>query len=224
MKNLTVCQEYTLCLLNKVKKNNGNLYEGKYPGCIALAAIFELFLSEKIALDDKQKVIIKNPIDSDVEYLNVIYADLSNEKPKTLKKWMEHYLAGYSNKPIKRIVESVIDSLDKKECLNLEIKNGFLKDKILFNTNMSDVNHIIEKLRAELLESGTMMAETVILASLMHQSGILVDYFSKHEVDQLKTRIDEIKKSDNWATTSLVKQVVDELDTVLIITVIAGIV
>jgi hypothetical protein len=224
MKDLTFTQEYTLCVLNKVKKNKDILYEGKYPGGIAISAFLELLISDKIGFDDKKKVILKGSAENDKEYLNIVCKDILNLKPKTLKIWIEYYLAGLSSKPIKAIVNAAINSLIDNECVSIEKKNGLFKDHITYNTEISQVDYIVEKLRAELLENGEITMETVILTSLLQQSDILKDYFSKHEHQLLKARIEEIKKSEIWAKASIIKEILDELYTLLIVVLIPGII
>jgi len=224
MKNLSFTQEYTLCLLDKEKKNKDVLYEGKYPGCIAISSFLELLLSGKIDLDEKKKVILKGSAQNDIEYLNIVCKDISDSKTKTLKKWMEYYLLGVSSKPIKAIVNATIESLIDNGCVSIEKKNGLFKEHIIYNVENSQVEYIIEKLRAELLEDGKITLETVILTTLMQQSDILKEYFSKHENELVKIRIEEIKKSDIWAKASIIQEILDELYTILLVALLPGII
>ncbi|MCG9969589.1 GPP34 family phosphoprotein [Pelotomaculum terephthalicicum JT] len=79
---------------------------------------------------------------------------------------------------------------------------------------------MIQKIRAELLENGTISDETVALVSLLEKSHQIKKYFSKYESEQLKARLKEIKEAPS---NQLVKQMVDYVDMIIAVTAVAAI-
>ena len=73
---------------------------------------------------------------------------------------------------------------------------------------------VIEKLRAEFLEQGEISDEVIVLGALLNKSGLIKKYFSKYEVQKLNERLKEIKQSEAGV---LVKQLVDYIDTLIVI-------
>jgi hypothetical protein len=82
-------------------------------------------------------------------------------------------------------------------------------NKTLFLPNSGETSKIVEKVRAEFLEKGEISNETVALSALLYKSGLIKNYFSKYEVNKLKERLEEIKKSE---AGSLVKEMVDYIE------------
>ncbi len=81
------------------------------------------------------------------------------------------------------------------------------------------MDKVIQQLRAELLEEGTMSEEMIVLAALLDTGGLLKKYFSKYEADQLKKRIKEVRKSEEGA---MIKSMMDYVESMIIAVSIAG--
>ena len=95
----------------------------------------------------------------------------------------------------------------KEQCATSE-KGGLFGNSTYFIVNPKEVDHVIQTIRAEILESGTMSEEMIALASLLEKSGHIKRFFSKYENKQVKERISEIRKE---SSNQLVKEVVDIL-------------
>jgi len=80
------------------------------------------------------------------------------------------------------------------------------------------VTKVVEKLRAEFLEEGTVSDETIVLGALLNKSGLIKKYFSKYETQKLNNRLKEIKQSEAGA---LIKKMIDYIDTWIAILLIA---
>ena len=98
-----------------------------------------------------------------------------------------------------------------KHFVSTEI-GGLFHNKTLFVPNNEEVLRIIEKIRAEFLENGTLSDETIVLGALLQKSGLIKNYFSKYESEKLKERLNEIKESQSG---SLVNEMVKYIDTLI---------
>lgn len=220
MLNLSIVEKYALCVLDIEKKGKAFFYVGKYPACIVASIFMELLLNETVIIDNKKKVIINKELDTDKEYLKLVYNKILSKKPRSLKNWIEYYVAGFSNKPIKEVVKSVIESLVLNNSLQLEKKRSFFKETVNYNVDKSNLEAVIQNVRTEFLENNTLTKETTILVALMLQCDLLKKYFSKHEENRVKERIKEVKKSEVWSEVNSVKEVLDELYMILIVAAI----
>jgi hypothetical protein len=218
MEKLTLTQEYTLCLLHKKMSSKSTLYSGKYLGYIVLSSFSELLISEKIEVDNKENIIPKSSFEIHTEYLNILYKDIQKTKPKTLKKWLEHYLLCSS---AKEIVESVINGLVGNGYVFTESKRFFIKQTV-YKTNISIIENIIKTLRTELLSKNKISAETAILAVLLQHSNILSDYLSENERKIQKIRIEELMKSNIGEKVSYIDHTLDKLNAIILLITSSG--
>lgn len=117
------------------------------------------------------------------------------------------------------MVTDIGNSLAGRACVTPE-KGGILAGKPRFIPNPVEVDKVIQKIRAEMLESGEMTDETIALVSLLEESYQIKRYFSVYETDQLKARLKDIREAPS---NQLVKQMVDYIDKMLaVIAVIAS--
>lgn len=216
MLDLSLAEKFALCVLDSERKEGVFFYSGKYPACIVAAIFMEMLLNETITMDSKKKIIINNKLDTNKEYLKLIYDKIASEKTKSLKKWIEHYVAGFSSKPVKEVVKSVIEALVLNKALQLDKEKGLLKEHVVYNIDKQNLESVIQNIRSEFLENGTLTKETIILSAIMLQCDLLKKYFSKDEEKKMKERIKEIKKSDEWANIKVVKQVLEELEMAIV--------
>lgn len=216
MLDLSLAEKFVLCVLDSERKEGFFFYSGKYPACIVAAIFMELLLNETITMDSKKKIIINNKLDINKEYLKLIYDKIASEKTKNLKKWIEHYVVGFSSKPVKEVVKSVIEALVLNKTLQLGKEKGLLKEHVIYNIDKQNLESVIQNIRSEFLENSTLTKETIILSAIMLQCGLLKKYFSKDEEKKMKERIKEIKKSDEWANIKVVKQVLEELEMAIV--------
>lgn len=220
MLNLSIVEKFVLCVLDSEKKEKASFYGGKYPACIIASIFMELLLNQIITLDNKKNIVINKELNMDKEYFKLVYDKISSQKPRNLKKWIEYYVAGFTNKPVKEVVKSAIGALELNNSLQLEKKKGFFKENVIYNVDKQSLESVIQNVRAEFLQNDALTKETTILVAIMLQCDLLKKYFSKHEENKVKERIKEVKKSEEWSDINSVKEVLDELDMMMIIAAI----
>lgn len=215
MNDLTITQEYLLCSLNE--KGSLPLLGTEIPICLLAGGIIELFQSQCVAFNEKKKIIITNDLNPNLLHLKSLYELIKNKKPMDVKKIAGEYAMSFSEKNIKNLVSDISESLSQKNCVNVE-SGGLFGNKTCHIPCTNEVDKIIQKVRAELLEEGNVSDETIALVSLLDNSLLLKKYFSKYETAQLKSRLKEIKESPS---NQLVKQMVEYIDSIMI-AIVAG--
>jgi len=163
----------------------------------AIGGLFmDLLISDFIGFDDKNKIIIKNPtVNIKHEPAKRLYSLIQATKALTFKKWMSKFN---------------IPSKERKY-----IYNGF-------NNTLNNISELqqktVEKIRAELLEEGTVSEETVALTLLLSASKTIKDYFSKFEIDQLNNRIDEFQKKNpsRWKDIQRINKEIENMDIIIL--------
>ena len=145
-------------------------------------------------------------------YLASVYEFIQNNKPMKVETIAEKYVFDFK-KP-GELFWLVGSSLVKDGHVSEDNGKGLFKNKVSFIPNENEVTKVIEKLRAEFLEQGEISDEVIVLGALLNKSGLIKKYFSKYEVQKLNERLKEIKQSEAGV---LVKQLVDYIDTLIVI-------
>lgn len=99
-----------------------------------------------------------------------------------------------------------------------EEKDGLFGGKDLYIPNESDVDAVVQSIRAELLEDGELSEDVVALTMLLNKSSDLKQYFSAYEKKDLKKRLKEIK---NDPQNEMVQKAVDYVDSLLCLVIVA---
>lgn len=208
MKNLSISQSYLLCVLNE---------KGKLPTCstetsvcLVASGMLDLISSGVIAIDNKKLYVIGN-IDNNHQHLKSLYNFIKETHNVTLEKLAAEYSFSFTNKRMIELLYDVGESLVKEQCAISE-KGGFFGNSTYFIVNAQEVNHVVETIRVEILESGTMSEKVIALTSLLEKSGHIKRFFSKYENKRVKERISEIRKG---STNQLVKEMVDYINTMI---------
>ena len=209
MKDLSVTQEYLLLALNKGGKLS--IWRSGVQTSFIVAALLELLSNGDIKITGKKKKVeVAKELNEEFNYLLPIYNYIKDSKSKTLKVIASDYIFAFTSKKINKLIMAVGNSLVDHNCATKKVKKSLFGKRIeLFYSNISDVDHIIQKLRAEFLEEGTLMDETIILTSLLNKTSLLKKYFSKYESSQFKERLKEIKASP---THKMIKEILDYID------------
>lgn len=118
------------------------------------------------------------------------------KKPKNTKGIAEVYVSSLSSKPLNELISVIGVSLVESGCADELTVQGLIKEKIKYVPKAYAVTSVIEKVRAEFLESGTLTDETLCLAALLDKSGLIRNYFSKVENGTFKKRIKEVRESE----------------------------
>lgn len=228
-KNLSIIEEFVILMLTgkemfkykKLKLGNTKIY--------SIASIFiELFLEDKIAFNEAEQVIVTDSTLTGVQYIDEVLKTIhESKKLKKLEGWMEHFYihSKFCSKIYNSIVKEIIDNeiLEKKNGEELvDLSKGTFKDS-------KDIGeHIIQKLRAELLEEGVIDENTMYLALLLDSNKMLRAYFSEYEYKIIKERIEEVAKSNKTRIFTLIKKEITKIETYsalnLVSDIIAGLV
>lgn len=208
MKNLSISQSYLLCVLNE--KGKLPTFSTEISVCLVASGMLDLISAGVIAIDNKKLYAIGD-IDNNYQYLKSLYDFIKDTRNVTLEKVASEYCFSFTNKKLTALLEDVGETLVKEQCATSE-KGGFFGNSTCFIAEPKEVDHVIQAIRAEILEHGAMSEEMIALASLLEKSGQIQRYFSKYEKKQLKERISEIRKE---SSNKLVKEMVDYINTMI---------
>lgn len=228
-KNLSIIEEFVTLMLTgkemfkykKLKLGNTKIY--------SIASIFiELFLDNKIAFNEKEQIIVTDARLTGIQYIDEVLKTIhESKKLKKLDEWMEHFYihSKFCSKVYNSIVKEIIDNeiLEKENGEELvDLSKGTFKDS-------EDIGeHIIQKLRAELLEEGAIDENTMYLVLLLDSNKMLRAYFSEYEYKIIKERIEEVAKSNKTRIFTLIKKEITKIETYsalnLVSDIIAGLV
>ncbi len=209
MKNLSITQEYLLCSLNE--KGKLPVLNSEIPVCVLAGGLIELLASNCIKADEKNKISVVGKLSEDQFYLKSLFDSLNKSKPIKIEEIANEYVLSFTGKRMNTLLTDIGNSLAGKGCATNE-KYGFFGNKSGFVPNSEEVDKVIQKIRAELLESGTVSEETAALVSLMDKSNQIKKYFSKYESEQLKARLTEIKKAPS---SQFIKQMIDYVNEIV---------
>lgn len=206
MKDLSFTQEFTLCVLDKIRPRL-IFSDYRYSAFIVFSAFIELILSDAITINENREIIILKNQDFKDEYLKIVFNDLKSKKIQTLEKWIEFYIFKLSRKPIKQIIHSIINSLIENKYVNLEVKERIFK-KNIYHTDKNQINSIINRIKNEFLNGGVLTDNTTILAGILYHSNMIKRYMSQEEIDELKFRLKKLNNNDkNSKISSVMKEI-----------------
>lgn len=222
MMNLNVVEKLVLCVLDKEKSNSFLLLSNTYPAVIGASVFMELFLEDAIKLNEDKKIVVKNQLVTDKEYLKEVYERIQNEKPRKFKKWIESYGAGFSVKCVKNIVCSVAECLEKEGVLKVAKEKGMFKEKVRYEADEDAVKSIIDEIRSEFIENESLTKECVSLTVLVNQCQVLKKVLSKDEKKLLREKINDIKKNNTVEGVKELHEVICELEMSVMAACVAG--
>lgn len=215
MKNLSLTQQYLLCVLNK---------NGKLPAfglektlCLSAVGVLELLMEDALSFDGK-KLTVKSALPEEKAYLRPVYQAVERKQPVKFESIVEYFSLDFTDKHMNELIDSIGASLAKKGCVQREEKSGLFGGKDLYIPNEADVDAVVQSIRAELLEDGELSEDVVALTMLLNKSGDLKQYFSAYEKKDLKKRLKEIK---NDPQNEMVQKAVDYIDSMLCLVVVA---
>jgi hypothetical protein len=170
----------------------------------------ELISKGYIIRAEKDKLVAGKAWDDEAPYLKPLYEIIvSLKKPKDSKGVAEVYALGFGQKPFDELFSALGVSLVQSGRADEFKKKGLLKEKTRYTPKEEAFKSIIEKIRAEFLESETITAETLSLTVMLDKSGLIRKYFSKDDAKAIKKRVKEAPKSDEYV---LAKETLDYID------------
>ena len=214
MKNLSTTQQYFLCILKK----NGKIssLEMEKTTCLAASAVVELLMEDILAFDGK-KLSIQVALPEEKSYLRQVYDVVVKKQPVKFENAIEYFSFNFTDKYINRLIEDIGESLAELGCVRKE-KGGFMNGKTLYIPNEADVDHIVQNIRAELLEDGEISEDIIVLTALLNKSQDLQRYFSSYEKQVLKKRLTEIKENPQ---NELIHKATEYIDTLFLMFIVA---
>ena len=216
MNDLSFTQEYFLCAVNK--KGDLPILSSDAICCLVAGGIMELTQRGYIAIDDKKMITISKSWDDSLSYLKPLYDTIDSfKKSKKTEAVLEAFAMSFTDKKIKELVAAFRTSLMAASCLDEQSAPGMLKEKTNYIPKPELVTRIIEKVRAEFLEEGSISDDVICLSVLLVEGNLIKNYFSKVETAKMKARVKEIRNSDAYAS---VKHLFDYMDAVAAIVII----
>jgi uncharacterized protein (UPF0297 family) len=209
MKELSIAQEYLLCVVSEKGKVPSIAIE--VPACILASGLLELIMGGQISMNERKIVSVSGELGVNQGHLASLMAWLKKTGDIKLDKIAEEYCMGFSSKKLNALITDIGNSLSDRGCVEVR-KGGFFSGLPLFVPNSEEVEKIIQKIRAELLEDGDISEETMALISLLEKSNRIKSYFSAHEAKQLKARLKEVKETP---ASQMIKQIIEYIETIL---------
>lgn len=216
MKNITLSQEFLLCVLNK--KGKISTFGGNCVPALTAAAVVELVQAGLVAITDKKACVLA-PLPPELAHLRRVYAYIEEKQPVTLENIVGSFNFSFSQKAANGLFTDVKQALADSGCLCEVTEKPLLGDeRTLLAPDCACVDRVIQKIRAELLEQGALDDATIALAALFEKTQLLKNYFSKYEASSVKQRIREIKKDPSYGVVS---QMIDDFEAMLVVVIAA---
>ncbi|MBP1997100.1 GOLPH3/VPS74 family protein [Paenibacillus eucommiae] len=195
LKNLSIPQEFVLLALDRETNKLKSIFRQHVALYTVMACIVELSINGNVTFEDDDTVRISNSKSTGEKYLDRLLEIMNDEKPKKLKKWVNYFYNHIFKQ--REVYKIVVESLVEKGILEIE------NTEVLFVVPVkkySDVaktrNHIVEKIRAELLEHGNVEEHTLALVFFLNVKKMLNDYFSDYEQKTLKQKLEILRNED----------------------------
>lgn len=217
MKDLSIAQEYLLCAVSE--KGKIPSISGEVPACILASGLIELMMSGLIGISGSKTINVIGEFSAEPGYLASLLARLKQTGTVNLDKIAQEYCLGLSTKKLNTLITDIGNSLADRGCVTVK-KGGLLAGLPLFIPNPEEVDKVIQKIRAELLESGNISDETAALVSLLEKSGRIKQYFSPYEAKQLKARLQEIKETP---ANQIIKHMIEHIEAILTVIIVASV-
>lgn len=215
MKNLSLTQQYLLCVLKKNGKVSSLGMEKIL--CLSASGVLELLMDEVIAFDGK-KITVYCSLPEEKRYLYPVYEVIKKKQPVKFEEIVEYFSFSLTSQHSNELVEAIGESLALIGCVQKE-KGGVFGGKNLYIPNETDVDCIVQSIRAELLEDGELSEDVVALTALLNKSGDIQKYFSAYEKKDLKKRLKEIKDNPQ---NKMIQKVAHYIDSLLVMIVVAA--
>ena len=216
MKDLSLTQEYLLCILrNKGKLSTFDIEKGM---CLTGACVLELLMVGIITREEKDKLSVRTHLPDRMSYLRPVYSYIKQKQPVRFKKIVERNSVTFTNQNVNEMVDAVGKSLVDAGCATEE-KGGLFGGKTIYVPDEKALDRVIQNIRAELLEDGELSEDIIALTALLDKSGELSRYFSAYEKKALKARLKEIKENPQ---VEALQKVLEDIDNLFVLLIVAA--
>ena len=211
LKNLSIPQEFVLLALDRETNKLKSIFRQHVALYTVMACIVELSINGSVTFEDDDTVRISNSASTGEKYLDRLLEIMTAEKPKKLKKWVSYFYNHIFKQ--KEIYKMVIESLVDKGVLEIENTEVLFVVPVKKYSDVANTrNHIVEKIRAEVLEHGNVEEHTLALVLFLNVKKMLNDYFSDYEQKTLKQRLEILRKEDIYKKIRAVDKAVQYME------------
>lgn len=191
MKELSVTQEYFVCMLNGKGKIEG-LGKDKLI-CFVAGGLLELQLAGCIAFDDKT-VFAAGEIPEEMYYLKSIYDVIAKNESIDMDEFIKVYDYEINDRQLNELVRDIGDLLESIDFAKT-IKSGVFKKKKTYFPKREIINKVTDKMRSNMLRPEDITEETAALFILLDRSMCLKEYFSIFERNDMRENLINAVKS-----------------------------
>jgi len=218
MNSLSYTQEFFLCAGDSKGNHMAPILSlDSFAPCLFVSGITELIERGFLVSEDKDTLDVVKPPDDTPSYLKPLYdAVASFKRPRKLPEIVGD-LTISGGKKSDAILAAVGASLVAAGCADELPGAGLFKHKTKYAPKPEAVRRVIERMRAELLEGGTVSDETAILTTLLDKCDLLKSHFSKTETPTLKMRMKELRDSEASAPINKTLDYIDEITAMLVV-------
>lgn len=202
MRDLSISQEYYLCAVNE--KGSISSFAAEKPVCLVASALLDMKLADCIEIENKRVQVIGD-LPEELSFLDSLYDFIHVGKPVKVEKILEEYTYSMTDKRLKRLMADLGRSMEE-DGITKEVVSGLFGGKSSYVPNQKAVELVIDKVRAEMLEEGTVTEETAALVVLLDISKSMKYYFSKYEQKKIKEKLERLLHDPNG---KMVKEMVD---------------
>lgn len=202
MRDLSISQEYYLCAVNE--KGAISSFAAEKLVCLVPSALLDMKLADCIEIENKRVQVIGD-LPEELSFLDSLYDFIHVGKPVKVEKILEEYTYSMTDKRLKRLMADLGRSMEE-DGITKEVVSGLFGGKSSYVPNQKAVELVIDKVRAEMLEEGTVTEETAALVVLLDISKSMKYYFSKYEQKKIKEKLERLLHDPNG---KMVKEMVD---------------
>ena len=202
MRDLSISQEYYLCAVNE--KGSISSFAAEKLVCLVASALLDMKLADCIEIENKRVQVIGD-LPEELSFLDSLYVFIHVGKPVKVEKILEEYTYSMTDKRLKRLMADLGRSMEE-DGITKEVVSGLFGGKSSYVPNQKAVELVIDKVRAEMLEEGTVTEETAALVVLLDISKSMKYYFSKYEQKKIKEKLERLLHDPNG---KMVKEMVD---------------
>ncbi len=213
--NMSVTEQFTvLSLLGKDLVKPKKIEFGSNKIYIVSSIFIDLLLENKIELDEKQIVVVKDSSITGITYKDAVIEILNTKKKKDFKKCIEYF---YYHIVIRdNIYQNVLDEINKKNILTMIGEN--------YRDSYNVGDFIVQRIRAELLEDGTIDEDIIYLALILDRNNLLMCYFSEYECKSIKDKMSELKSGELGERIRVIRKSVLSIEVFSLVSLIFDIV
>ncbi|NQX58062.1 GOLPH3/VPS74 family protein [Paenibacillus qinlingensis] len=209
LKNLSIAQEFVLLALDRETNKLKSIFRMHVALYSVMACIVELAINGNVTFEKDDTIRITNSASTGEKYLDRILEIITAEKPKKLKAWVSYFYYFKQREIYKMVIESLVDK-GVLEIVDTEVL--FIVPVKKYTDVAHTRNHIVEKIRAELLENGNVDDHTVALVLFLNNKNMLTNYFSDYEQKTLKQKLDMLRKEDIYKKIRTIDIAIQNLD------------